>query len=372
MFKKTSGWIKGAPTAMVVSIAIHLLLFFVLGGMVVFSVVKKKIEAFKPPPPIERPKMDLKRPKVKVKKQARPKSFSRIVSKSVQSMTDFAMPETSALSEGLTGGAGFELKPDVSGMSMFGGENSFSVGNDWEGTFYSMAYDRRGKETAISYKTYVGELRKFSERDWNPNVFARYFRSPRKLYATQIMVPPIFVEYAPSQFIDGMDSDFDPRYWCVHYNGKFAYKKGGRIRFAGAGDDHMLVRVNGEIVFNACWGGPKVFLTRDLSDFRNPPEENKERYPTGLDRMQFGAWFELEAGEPAEFDVIIGNSIQGAAFMLMVQEEGVEYKKNPNHGGPILPVFKTAEMPESVRYQIEYLLIEGEADLIGGPLFNVH
>ena len=61
--KKTKGLIKGAPTAVLFSAVIHLILFAVFGGMVVFSVMKKMERKFTPPPPVERPKMELKKPK---------------------------------------------------------------------------------------------------------------------------------------------------------------------------------------------------------------------------------------------------------------------------------------------------------------------
>ena len=39
---------------------------------------------------------------------------------------------------------------------------------------------------------------------------------------------------------------------------------------------------------------------------------------------------------------------------------------------PILPVFKTAEIPERVKEKIKYTLIPGEADLDSDLMFNVY
>jgi hypothetical protein len=51
--------------------------------------------------------------------------------------------------------------------------------------------------------------------------------------------------------------------------------------------------------------------------------------------------------------------------------QGVEYPKN-QEGGPILPVFKMAPIPEQMIDLIKYHSIEGDFDLEGGPIFNVY
>jgi len=48
---------------------------------VVFNVLKKEEKKFVPPKPVDRPKMKLKKPKVKIKKNSKPKSTTRIVTK---------------------------------------------------------------------------------------------------------------------------------------------------------------------------------------------------------------------------------------------------------------------------------------------------
>jgi hypothetical protein len=63
------------------SIVIHAALFLLAGMMVVFTVVKKEEKVFEPPKAVERPEMKLKKPKVKVKKNTKPKTNTRIVTK---------------------------------------------------------------------------------------------------------------------------------------------------------------------------------------------------------------------------------------------------------------------------------------------------
>ncbi len=177
---------------MLLSALIHGGLLFAAGVFVVFQIVDKKEAQFVPPAKIERPKMKLKKPRVKVKKTSKPRSTSRIVSKNVASMPDIQLPDISSAGSGLSGGVGgYELVPDVAEMSLFGGSSSVAVGNDFEGTFYSLRYDRRGKETSVNDPEYMNTIRRFTDLGWNPYVFAPYYRAPQKLYTTQIFIPTI-------------------------------------------------------------------------------------------------------------------------------------------------------------------------------------
>jgi hypothetical protein len=169
----------------------------------------------------------------------------------------------------------------------------------------------------------------------------------------------------------GFGREFDPIHWCIHYKGKIAHKEGGRFRFAGLGDDVMLVRLNGKMVLNAIWGGQNGGW-KEVTAYRNPYDEENLKYFLGHGEMAFGEWFELEPGVPVDMEVLIGEIPGGVyAAMLLVQQEGVDYPTKQD-GGPILPVFKTAEMPEHVKDQIKYTLIEGEADLNSDLMFNVY
>jgi hypothetical protein len=373
LVQKTRGLIRGAPTAMVLSALIHLLLLVVAGGVVIFSVVRKQEKKFVPPPPVERPKMQLRKPRVKVRKSVRPKSTQRILSHStVQGVPEIQLPEVPSMTKGLFGGIeGFVMIPDSSELTMFGGRMSTALGNDLEGTFYALGLDRHGRKNNMSTEQNIAALRQFIDSGWNPNALARYYRSSRKLYATQIFIPPVSSAYGPEQFGMGFGQDFDPIHWCIHYKGKIARKDGGRFRFAGLGDEVLMVRLNKKIVMNAGWGGaPRTFQT--VSAYRNPIDEDNLKYFLGHGKMAFGEWFELQPGEPADIEVLIGE-IPGGLFtaMLLIQQDGEEYPTKQD-GGPILPIFRTAEIPEKVKEQIQYTLIEGEADLYNDLMFNVY
>ncbi len=364
---KKKNLVKGTPTAVLVSIGIHLLVLVVAGGFVVFKIIDREEAQFVPPAKVDRPKMELKKPRVKVKKTSKPRSTTRIVSKSVASMPDIQLPDISSAGSGLSGGVGgYELVPDVEGMSMFGGTKSMAVGNDFEGTFYSLRYDRRGQETSMDDAGYKSTIRRFVDLDWNPFVFAPYYRAPQKLYTTQIFIPTISSEFGPSKFGIPAGPEFDPYFWCVHYKGKIMRNEGGRYRFWGFGDDVLLVRVNGKVVLNASWG-----------DFRTelcPWERHEEdyKYFMGHAEAAVGDWFDLEPGVPVEMEVLFGEIPGGQVCAYLVVEDASEDYARNRQGMPILPVFKTAEIPERVKDKIRYTLIPGEADLNSDLMFNVY
>ena len=364
--KHTKGLIKGVPVAVLFSIGVHAAILLVAGGFVVFSVIKKQEKKFEPPPPVERPKMELKKPKVKVKKRARPKASQRITSKSVQNMSSVQLPDVPALGEGLGGGVGgFELMPNVDDISMFGADKSVAVGNDFEGTFFSLAYDNMGQETGLNRTGIMRVIRQFHENGWNVRTFAPYYKSPLKLYTTHFVIPPFLSVLGPSSF--GVhDWDFNSVDWVVYYKGKIASRTTGKFRFWGTGDELLIVRLDGEIVFNGTW----YTLHEDALRWGYSNELDR-KYSMGNNYSWVGPWFELKSEEPVVMEVLLEENGGQGNFMLAVQEEGVYYPKN-EEGMMILPAFKTAEFSESVRSQIEYTLIPGDIDLDSDLMFNVY
>lgn len=366
ILKRTKGLTRGTSSAVLFSIAIHGALLLFAGGMVVFTVIQKQEKKFEPPPPVDRPKMKLKKPRVKVKKQPRPKTSRRIVSKSVQSMTDIQLPDSSAMTTGLSGGiGGFEMMPDPSEITLLGGRSSLSVGNDFEGTFYSLCLDRRGRKNNESMGTFPYILKRFFDSGWNPRSLAPYYRWPQKLYTTFFFIPTIGFEHVPRSF--GIPDDIDTAQWIVHYKGRIMSKEGGKFRFWGKGNHVLAVKVDGvEVAFLG------IYYVRDiLTDWRPTAEENMKYY-TGKLMLAVGDWFELKANTPVDMEVVIGDH-NGADTQatLRIQKYGEYYPKNRD-GGPILPVFKTAEIPEHLKDEIKYLTIAGDQDLDSDLMFNVY
>jgi len=369
--KRKDKTVKGMPTAVLVSILIHAGLFLLAGMFVVFTVVKSKEVEFEPPKAVERPKMKLKKPKVKVKKSTKPKPTTRIVTKVQKaSMPDIQLPEISGMGESLGGGiGGFDLMPDLGEIGVFG--SGQTVGNDFVGTFYDFKRDRKGNPLAAGMDTdkYMQELMKFLRNDWKPSTWVRYYRSPKKLYATTIMIPAILSTEAPAAF---GEPDTGGWCWAVHYTGQLVYPEDITFRFWGFGDDEMFVRVNGELVLIACWYSD--YGTSSDAYFSplwtTPDKADSRKYYLGNNKSVVGDWITLKAGEPQDMEVLIGEKPGGAyCAMLLVEVQGEEYPKN-RQGGPILPIFKTAFPSLDLQDAIYKDHVPDEACVTNGPIFS--
>jgi len=333
---------------------------------------------FVPPPPVDMKTIQLKKPTVKQKKTKPSGGSTKIVSKSKTPNVSFQLPEVSGtgktgFGDGLGGGlGGYELMPDVSSIGMFGGTKSVAVGNDFEGTFYSLEFNRRGEKVTATDEDLDNAVDRFMEADWNPIAFSPYYRCPQKLYTTHLMIPPTASEHAPEQFgVDLREREMDIR-WIVFYKGKIARKEGGRYCFCVTADNFMIIRVNKKVVVKAGFLDEPLPSTA-LGDWK-PADKESGKYLFGHGFATVGDWFELEPGIPVEMEVIIGEYGGGWSMAMVNVEDAAEkmYCQRNKDGLPVLPAFKTAEIPKSLREQMEYLLIRDEVILDDPLMFNVY
>ena len=357
---------KGMPSAVVLSIAIHVGLFLLAGMLVVFTVVKKEDKKFVPPKAVERPKMKLRKPKVKVKKSAKPKSTTRIVTKIDRaSMPDIQLPEMSGMSAGLEGGiGGFDMMPDLGEVTVFG--EGQSIGNDFVGTFYDFKRDRSGRSIPMEPDALRQALKEFVRSGWKTSDLARYYRSPKKLYTTCFAIPEVTSELAPDAFGEAGTKGWC---WAAHYKGQLVFPEDITFRFWGMGDDLMLVRVDSRVVLVSSWpGGSTEAFFENIWSSTSP---DTLKYALGINVSVVGDWITLEAGVPLEMEVLF-SEVFGGSFqaMLVVEVKGEEYPKNPFRGGPTLPVFKTSELSLDLVEAIHGDLDPGDASVTNGPVFR--
>jgi len=354
---------KGMPSAVLLSIVIHAALFLLAGMLVVFTVVKREEKRFEPPKAVERPKMKLKKPKVKIKKTSKPKPTTRIVTKMDRaSMPDIQLPEMSGMGEGLGDGiGGFDMMPDLEDVSVFG--SGQSIGNDFEGTFYDFKRDRQGRTIIMDSSKFHQALKDFVRSGWETSELARYYRSPKKLYATSFMIPPIRAALAPAAF---NEMDTLGYFWMTHYKGQLVHKEGLTFRFRGHGDAFMVVRVGGEVVLNASWPGVDIIITPHWDS----SSADSRKYWMGNNLAVVGDWITLEPDETLDMEVMFGDRYGGDfCAMLAVEVEGVEYETGPQ-GNPILPIFKTATPSLNLVETIHSDLVPGEVCVTNGPVFR--
>jgi hypothetical protein len=94
------------------------------------------------------------------------------------------------------------------------------------------------------------------------------------------------------------------------------------------------------------------------------------KYWIGNGVMTVGDWITLEPGVPLDMEYIFSDWGGGEfSANLLIEVEGVEYPRN-RQNGPILPIFKTANLSYDQLDQIMELLIYDSANLTNGPVFN--
>jgi hypothetical protein len=353
---------KGMSRAVILSILIHAGLFLLAGMLVVFTVANKEEQKFEPPKAVERPKMKLKKPKVRIKKSSRPKSTARIVTKvNRQSMPDIHLPEMGGMGDGLGEGLGdgFDMMPNLGELNIFG--SGQTIGNDFEGSLYSFNRSRSGKRIPMDREKFRQELRDFVLSGWDTSILNRYYRLPQKLYTTHFVIPLVPSTMAP----DGFGApDVESYYFMLHYKGQLVSQEPITFRFWGVGDAYLMVNVNGEEVFLSCNRTHQQYF-----DWRDSAFANGDQYYLANKRMWVGDWITLEPGKPLDMQVMFGEWLGGSlSALLNVEVQGEEYPRN-RQGGPILPAFKTAPFSDDLLDKIYPHLSENETCLTNGPVF---
>ncbi len=356
--------VKGAPSGFVISLLVHAGAVLLAGMLVVFTVVNKPEQKFVPPKPVEKPKMKLKKPMVKVKKSAAPKATSRIVAKVRQAhMPDIRLPEMSGMSGELgAGGLGGMDLAILDGLPNIIG-TEISAGNDLVGTFYSIMRDNNGREIPYSKEAHTEAIRKFIKGGWRTTALSRYYRSPKRLYGSMVVVPEMFSTIAPEAFGENPKNS---QYWMVHYTGQLVYPEDITFRFVGQADSTIAVRLGGQLVFDGWWHAQQDAAAGDT--WRSASADDRKWW-MGNWTATVGDWVTLKANEPQNIDILVADAGGICCLMLGIQVQGVEYEIRPG-GGPRLPAFKTAYPSHDMLDVVMRDMVPGELDLTNGPVFN--
>lgn len=365
--KQTKYGLRGWPKAVTLGVLIHFGFFLGAGALVVFRDAPRPVRSFEPPPVVSVPKMPLKKPQIRLCKASMPKPVVAIPSETPTiGPADMPAPAWNMAGVGdRLAIAGLGSRDALADLDFDDGVlgSAQTIGNDLEGTFYDFKRNRRGNYTGAGNNTYKVAIRKFLHRNWQSSVLSGFYRSPRKIYTTMIVVPPCSSAVAPVAF---GEKDAAGRYWMIHYKGALVHREDITFRFRGSGDEVMAVRVDGQLVLAACWNTVQESTVGDL--WASDSADSRKFY-MGNDRAVVGNWITLEAGVPRKMEVVLGDNGGEACAMLAVEVKGVEYARN-RQGGPILPAFKTAEPSHDLLDMIYKDLPIGEICLTNGPVFS--
>jgi len=182
------------------------------------------------------------------------------------------------------------------------------------GILYDWKQDQKRNKIEMRKEDFEHGVAQWVNNGWNEEEINKFYRVPRALYTTQLMIPTINADIAPRAF--GVERTVQPQKWMVHYKGQVAAPEDGTYRVVGNSDDFVVVAVNGKTVLCAEMPGTPMGINW------HPTES-----PPG-DWQAVGDWIPFRAGEPVDLDIVTGES-PGGQFRckLAIQKKG----------GPIVP-----------------------------------
>ncbi|MEM1294572.1 MAG: FecR domain-containing protein [Verrucomicrobiota bacterium] len=153
--------------------------------------------------------------------------------------------------------------------------------------------------------------------------------------------------------------------WIAWYRGNLRPPAPGRYRFVGYADNHLLVSVNGEPVFE---GG------RFDSAFRENSVVARHNFPAwpclnSLAGFAAGPWFEV-GSDPIDFDLLFGERKGNLTYaLLLIEREGETYEET-SWGQPKWPLFLTRAPTTAQREELVKLQGFLDEKLLGGFSVN--
>jgi len=344
------------------AILLHLIIFLMLATWVIFKApvvhqdtVFQAVKIAPPPPPPPAPPAtsggeaaNAMEPDVTVTPPPTPSAaitsnanaFTMAAVKvAVPDLSSMAAPRGSGLSEAGATGSG------LGAGSVFGSNNA--SGNGFSGLFYDLKQTPDHKSTDMDADKEQALLKKFFSSGWNEDDWTdKFLRSPKPLYANELMVPFILSKEGPKAY--GLADVCQPGYWCAIYHLKVSPSKSGTYRVAGYGDDFLVVRVDGDVVLDSGWFAPVTNFKRDKI---YPAAWLKQKSAGHPDYGQtvVGTPFHLDVGDSVTIDVFIGDADPGngtgrCGYFLFLMQDGKDYPADTD-GNPILPVLQVQPKP---------------------------
>lgn len=149
--------------------------------------------------------------------------------------------------------------------------------------------------------------------------------------------------------------------WMSWHHGSLQPPEPGRYRFIGYADNHLLVSINGEVVFE---GGRYDSALRESAVVER---QNFPAWPCLNSRAGFaaGPWFEVGT-DPVDFDLLFGEKRGHLTYaILLIEREGEIYEET-SWGQPKWPLFLTRNPDTSEREVLGSLQGFLDEKLLGG------
>ncbi len=148
-----------------------------------------------------------------------------------------------------TVGSGLTQGSNNTGQGSGNGFGSSTGGdNQLVGYLYDLKQTSDGKPTGMTPDNYHQILMRFARAGWDESILAPYYKSPKPLYTSHVLVPNMDSSEGPKAF--GLERDVQPKMWIIWYRGKVSAPATADYRFAGFADDVLLVRLAGKTVLD--------------------------------------------------------------------------------------------------------------------------
>jgi len=330
----------------------HLLIFLLLAEVIIFKAPPppqtEVFQGFKIPPPAPPPPQppstgaEAKNPQIEPDAEVIPVVAHSSVITTMNSSFDVHVPKVTAqmLSQSV------DQKPQGTGLSSGSGNNagagtgsgdSSGAANQFTGYFYDFNQTKDKAPTGVDFKKYISILSDYISKNWDDSVLEPYYRSK-----APISMPSFFASStkpstdAPKNL--GLENEVLPNAWIAHYHAKVIPPSAGDYRFLGFADNVLIVKINGEPVFDGGWS---MLLDRPSLHKELPwvfPGYAGNQTDVNLANLKMGASFHVEADEPVDMDVFIGDGGESYNFYLLIKKDGEHYESLPD-GTPLVPFF---------------------------------
>lgn len=206
-----------------------------------------------------------------------------------------------------------------------------------EGTLVDLKRDRSGDPTNLNSKGQrIEAIREFTNGAWRVSRLTnKFYSAENKLYASYWIITMGPAAKAPKSF--GVEGEIEPSGIVAFYEGAYTPREDMRMRFLGAADDAIIVRLNNRIVFDGSRNNG--YSKFNLSDHERGAAIAGMNTPT-----TYGDWVSLEAGKSYDLEILLAE-VPGGAFgcMLFYQLRGDDKKR----------VFSTKPITGEERRQLE-------------------
>lgn len=185
-----------------------------------------------------------------------------------------------------------------------------------EATLVDLKRDRSGDPTGLnSLGDRIRAIREFTDGTWSASRWTnKYYTAENKLYASYWIIGMGSANKAPKSF--GVEGEIEPSGIVAYYEGAYRPSKDMRMRFCGAADDAIIVKLDNRIVFDG--SRHNDYSKFDLTDHERGAAIAGMNTPT-----TYGDWISLDAGRTYDLKILLAE-VPGGSFgcMLFYQLRG--------------------------------------------------